>query len=188
MANGSESLPRASSSSPVVVPPPRLAPSSSQYTRGFVGERVTLNVYEFARFLDSPSLRALDKLGLGVYHSGLEVRGVEHTFTVQGIVATPPKIAHQCRWKLEVVVGYTLKTGAEVDAIIAALGRADPAGAFAVGRYSSARRNCNHFTDALARALTGRAIPGWVNRVAGLSAVLGISGPESMQSESDQRA
>ena len=39
-----------------------------------------------------------------------------------------------------------------------------------VVRYSAARRNCNHFTEALARKLLGASIPAWVNRSANVAA------------------
>ena len=38
--------------------------------------------------------------------------------------------------------------------------------------YNILKRNCNHFTDWLARRLTGRGLPAWVNRAAGIGVKL----------------
>jgi hypothetical protein len=79
-----------------------------------IGEEVTLNVYEFVRFKGSLSTLALESMGLGVYHSGVELRGAEHSFTVDGIATTSPKLATACRWKMSVIVGYTMLSTSKV--------------------------------------------------------------------------
>ncbi|GLT55028.1 hypothetical protein SLA2020_281820 [Shorea laevis] len=42
-------------------------------------------------------------------------------------------------------------------------------------------QNCNHFTDDITWRLTGKHIPGWVNRLARLGALCGCLLPETLQ-------
>ena len=148
-------------------PPPPPLPTPSRRSRS-IGEPVVLNIYEFTKLRGSASALALASAGLGIYHSGVELRGVEHSFTVQGIVASPPKRAHGCRWVTSITVGHTMLTEGEVEAVIGALALGPAAGTPAAGAnaaaaadggrfsaetYAVRRRNCNHFADVLCRAL-----------------------------------
>nr|GMD93332.1 deSI-like protein At4g17486 isoform X1 [Ipomoea batatas] len=47
--------------------------------------------------------------------------------------------------------------------------------------YHLISNNCNHFTDDMANRLTGKGIPGWVNRLAKLGALCNCLLPESLQ-------
>jgi hypothetical protein len=140
-------------------PPPRLpqphAASSSS--------PVFLNVYDvtaangYARWL-----------GLGVYHSGVQVHGVEYAYGAHegagsGIFEVSPRRCPGYAFREAVLVGSTELTRAEVRALMAELARDFPGDA-----YNLVSRNCNHFCDAACRRLVaGRArIPRWVNRLA----------------------
>ena len=79
-----------------------------------------LNVYEFVKLDRSPSFYALDMLGCGAYHSGVEVLGSEHCFTTHGIESSrPPKFAGVgYRWRESIVMGRTWLTNDEIEAAI----------------------------------------------------------------------
>ncbi|KAF2223087.1 PPPDE putative peptidase domain-containing protein, partial [Elsinoe ampelina] len=48
----------------------------------------------------------------------------------------------------------------------------EAAAAFKGTEYNLLTRNCNHFTDHVARRLTGRGLPGWCNRAAAVGLAL----------------
>ncbi|KAL8545599.1 hypothetical protein ACS0TY_005651 [Phlomoides rotata] len=47
--------------------------------------------------------------------------------------------------------------------------------------YNLISKNCNHFTDEVCLRLTGKSIPGWVNRLARLGSFCNCLLPESIQ-------
>lgn len=63
-------------------------------------------------------------------------------------------------------LGETERTYAEIEAIVDAL-RIH----FQGPDYHIIGQNCNHFSDALAKAVLGRGIPSYVNRLAGCGSV-----------------
>eukprot|EP00252_Welwitschia_mirabilis_P026157 TRINITY_DN8446_c0_g1_i2.p2 TRINITY_DN8446_c0_g1~~TRINITY_DN8446_c0_g1_i2.p2 ORF type:complete len:107 (+),score=24.73 TRINITY_DN8446_c0_g1_i2:509-829(+) len=42
-------------------------------------------------------------------------------------------------------------------------------------------KNCNHFTDDISKQLTGKHIPGWVNRLARIGSICSCLLPESIE-------
>lgn len=131
-------------------------------------EPVILNVYDMFWTNDYTS-----NVGVGVYHSGLEVYGREyayggHPFPFSGIFDIRPRdakeLGEQFKFKQSLHMGNTDFTEQEVDKIMEELGK-DYTG----DRYHLMSRNCNHFSGAFSQILTGRDIPNWVNRLAYIS-------------------
>jgi len=131
-------------------------------------EPVILNIYDMFWTNDYTA-----NVGLGVYHSGLEVYGREyayggHPFPFSGIFDIAPREANelgeQFRFKQSLHLGNTDFTGQEVDKILEQLGKE-----FRGDRYHLMNRNCNHFCGSFSQILSGRDVPAWVNRLAYMS-------------------
>jgi len=145
----------------------QIADESMRVSNGGVsgGEPVILNIYDMFWTNDYTG-----NVGLGVYHSGVEVFGREyayggHPFPFSGVFDIYPRHAHelgeQFRFKQSLHLGNTDFTSSDVEKILEELGR-DYRG----DRYHLMNRNCNHFSGSFSQILTGRDIPNWVNRLA----------------------
>ncbi|CAN6179069.1 unnamed protein product [Urochloa humidicola] len=128
---------------------------------------VYLNVYDI-----TPANGYARWLGLGVYHSGVQVHGVEYAYGAHdggssGIFEVVPRRCPGYAFRESVLVGATELSRAEVRAVMAELAADFPGDA-----YNLVSRNCNHFCDAACRRLVARArIPRWVNRLAKIGVV-----------------
>jgi len=131
-------------------------------------EPVILNVYDMFWTNDYTA-----NVGLGVYHSGIQVYGREyayggHPFPFSGIFDIAPReaaeLGEQFRFKQSVHLGNTDFTPHEVEKILEQLGKE-----YRGDRYHLMNRNCNHFSGAFSQILAGRDVPSWVNRLAYMS-------------------
>ena len=134
--------------------------------------KVVLNVYDInaenaERQLVSAANDLTINLGIGVFHSGLEVHGVEWAFgstaTGPGIQASSPRrcAPHQYKFRTSVEIGETPMSAFQVRRVIKAMGQMD---LYQGSSYHLFHNNCNHFSDHLSRLLTQKPIPLWVNR------------------------
>ncbi len=119
----------------------------------------------------------LAPLGIGVFHSGVEVCGEEyffagHPFDSSGICMCKPKEAQldgtTITFKKRVLIGETDKNKGEIHAIIDTLGRD-----FRGNDYTVLDHNCNHFSKMFSDQLIGttrryRPFPKHVNRIASI--------------------
>ncbi|KAK8637787.1 hypothetical protein V6N13_136247 [Hibiscus sabdariffa] len=106
--------------------------------------------------------------GLGVYHSGIEVHGKEygfgsHEFPVSGVFEVEPKNCPGFAYRRSISLGSISIPLSEFTEFIENI-----ASQYHGNSYNLVSKNCNHFTDDVARKLTGKSIPGWVNRLARL--------------------
>eukprot|EP01062_Namystynia_karyoxenos_P002685 TRINITY_DN10950_c0_g1_i1.p1 TRINITY_DN10950_c0_g1~~TRINITY_DN10950_c0_g1_i1.p1 ORF type:complete len:599 (+),score=187.69 TRINITY_DN10950_c0_g1_i1:78-1799(+) len=125
--------------------------------------RVTCNVYNLA-----PE-HTLEKMALGLYHSGIEVYGREWSFGGQsdpeyaemsGIFWVPPGSAADNLMK-KIDLGETSLSPQEMLDLVK---RVQPE--WKIGSYHILQRNCNHFASAFAQELKVKKPPGWINRAA----------------------
>ncbi|KAJ4902980.1 PPPDE putative thiol peptidase family protein [Raphanus sativus] len=107
-------------------------------------------------------------LGLGVFHSGVEVHGVEYAFGAHespstGIFEVEPKKCPGFTFRKSILVGKTDMAAKEVRVFMEKL-----AEEYRGNKYNLISRNCNHFCNEVCVKLTQKPIPRWVNRLARL--------------------
>ncbi|KAL6507007.1 hypothetical protein OROHE_022142 [Orobanche hederae] len=105
-------------------------------------------------------------LGLGVYHSGVEVHGVEyafgaHEYPTTGIFEGEPKICEGFTFRKSILIGWTNMSPGQVRGVMEEL-----AENYKGNAYNLINKNCNHFCNDACVKLSGNPIPNWVNRLA----------------------
>ncbi|XP_010417673.1 PREDICTED: deSI-like protein At4g17486 isoform X1 [Camelina sativa] len=141
--------------------------NSSFVDRGNVP--VYLNVYDLTPFNGYAYW-----LGLGVYHSGVEVHGIEYAFGAHeypstGIFEGEPKQCEGFTFRKSILIGKTDLGPLEVRATMEQL-----ADKYKGSSYNLITKNCNHFCDETCIKLTGNPIPSWVNRLARIGKISGF--------------
>ncbi|KAK4485809.1 hypothetical protein RD792_008456, partial [Penstemon davidsonii] len=105
-------------------------------------------------------------LGLGAYHSGVQVHGVEyafgaHEYPTTGIFEGEPKQCDGFTFRKSIQIGWTDMTHEKVKGAMEKL-----AEKYRGDAYNLITKNCNHFCNDACINLTGNPIPKWVNRLA----------------------
>ncbi|RZB58004.1 DeSI-like protein isoform A [Glycine soja] len=124
---------------------------------------VYLNVYDL-----TPINGYAYWLGLGVYHSGVQVHGVEYGFGAHerdttGIFEVEPRHCPGFTFRKSIFIGSTDMGPKDVRAFMERL-----AEEYSGNTYHLIQKNCNHFCEDVCVRLTGKSIPRWVNRLARL--------------------
>ncbi|KAF2313002.1 hypothetical protein GH714_008680 [Hevea brasiliensis] len=124
---------------------------------------VYLNVYDL-----TPINGYAYWLGLGIYHSGVQVHGVEYGFGAHdhpstGIFEVEPRQCPGFTFRKSILIGRTDLGPKEVRSFMEKLAQ-DYSG----NSYHLITKNCNHFCNDVCIKLTGKTIPRWVNRLARL--------------------
>ncbi|KAF2287262.1 hypothetical protein P3X46_007853 [Hevea brasiliensis] len=124
---------------------------------------VYLNVYDL-----TPINGYAYWVGLGIYHSGVQVHGVEYGFGAHdlpsaGIFEVEPRQCPGFTFRKSILIGRTDLGPKEVRSFMEKLAQ-DYSG----NSYHLITKNCNHFCNDVCNKLTGKTIPSWVNRLARL--------------------
>mmetsp|Transcript_4838 Transcript_4838/g.11568 ORF Transcript_4838/g.11568 Transcript_4838/m.11568 type:complete len:226 (+) Transcript_4838:94-771(+) len=155
--------------------------------RKFRGSTIVVNVYDL-----TPSNNYTFDFGVGAFHSGVVVSGTEYTFgghegSSSGIFTHSPKQAPGAQFRVSIDMGETDMSHQDVQREISALGDH-----FRGNAYHLILCNCNHFAAELCLRLTGKRLPGWVNRLAYMGSWvscllpkgMGVAHPESSDVQS----
>ncbi|XP_019234065.1 PREDICTED: deSI-like protein At4g17486 isoform X2 [Nicotiana attenuata] len=137
---------------------------------------VILNVYDL-----TPANQYTVWFGFGIFHSGIEVHGMEygygaHDFPISGVFEVEPKSCPGFIYRCSIPLGRIKMPPSEFQAFLENM-----ASEYHGDTYHLISKNCNHFTDDIAQRLTGKGIPGWVNRLARVGAFCSCLLPESLQ-------
>ncbi|XP_076927274.1 deSI-like protein At4g17486 [Bidens hawaiensis] len=121
-------------------------------------------------------------LGIGVYHSGVQVHGVEYAFgshehSSTGIFEGEPKRCDGFTFRKQILIGFTEKNRREVRRVME-----DLAEDYKGVSYNLITKNCNHFCNDACLRLTGNSIPRWINRLARIGALCNCIIPASLRS------
>lgn len=118
---------------------------------------VKLNVYDL-----HVANEFVAAIGLGLYHSGVEIDGREYVFgSGSGIADVAPRSAPNAIFRASIPMGSFDGGSREVARAVDEL-----RSTFPESGYDLVSRNCNHFADALVFELLRKHIPAWVNRAA----------------------
>ncbi|KAL0542082.1 hypothetical protein IC582_022171 [Cucumis melo] len=135
-----------------------------------------LNVYDL-----TPINNYLYWVGLGIFHSGIEVHGMEygfgaHEYPTSGVFEVEPKSCPGFIFRRSILLGSTDLSRAEFRSFMEHL-----SSEYHGDTYHLIAKNCNHFTEDVSMRLIGKSIPGWVNRLARLGSFCNCLLPESIQ-------
>ncbi|XP_056693069.1 deSI-like protein At4g17486 isoform X2 [Spinacia oleracea] len=149
---------------------------SSAAKNGEIETDVVMNVYDL-----TPLNQYTYWFGFGIFHSGIEVHGMEygfgaHDFPASGVFEVDPRSCPGFIYRCSIPLGRTSMSQSEFRSFIERV-----ASEYHGDTYHLITKNCNHFTDDLSFRLTGKKIPGWVNRLARTGAVCSCLLPESLQ-------
>ncbi|XP_014507720.1 deSI-like protein At4g17486 [Vigna radiata var. radiata] len=137
---------------------------------------VHLNVYDL-----TPANNYLYLFGVGIFHSGIEVHGMEygfgaHEYPTSGIFEVEPRNCPGFIFRRSILLGSTNMSYPEFHSFIECL-----SSKYHGDTYHLIAKNCNHFTDEVCQQLTGKPIPAWINRLARVGSFCNCLLPESLQ-------
>uniref|UniRef100_A0A5B7ADX4 Putative PPPDE thiol peptidase family protein n=1 Tax=Davidia involucrata TaxID=16924 RepID=A0A5B7ADX4_DAVIN len=150
--------------------------SKEQSNGGSSRALLYLNVYDL-----TPINNYLYWFGFGIFHSGIEVHGLEygygaHEYSTSGVFEVEPKSCPGFIFRRSVLLGSTDMSRSEFRSFMEHL-----SAKYHGDTYHLIAKNCNHFTDEVCMRLTGKPIPGWVNRLAQLGSFCNCILPESIK-------
>ncbi|KAH7665449.1 PPPDE peptidase domain-containing protein [Dioscorea alata] len=137
---------------------------------------VYLNVYDL-----TPMNGYFYWAGIGIYHSGVEVHGVEyafgaHDYPTSGVFEVEPRQCPGFRYRMSIFMGTTCLDPIQVRGFMELLSMN-----YNGDTYHLIAKNCNHFCKDACYKLTGNSIPKWVNRLARIGALCSCLLPSALQ-------
>ncbi|XP_024996210.1 deSI-like protein At4g17486 isoform X2 [Cynara cardunculus var. scolymus] len=135
-----------------------------------------LNVYDL-----TPVNNYLYWLGFGIFHTGIEVYDMEyafgaHEYSTSGVFEVEPKSCPGFIFRRSIPLGSTDMSPTEFRTFMEHLSNK-----YHGDTYHLIAKNCNHFTNEVCMRLTGKPIPGWVNRLAKVGSYCNCLLPENIE-------
>ncbi|KAL2249708.1 deSI-like protein At4g17486 [Sesamum indicum] len=137
---------------------------------------VYLNVYDL-----TPVNGYVYWAGLGIFHSGVEVHGVEyafgaHDYPSSGVFEVEPRQCPGFKFRKSIFIGTTTLDATQVREFMER-----QASNYNGDTYHLIVKNCNHFCKDICYKLTGKRTPKWVNRLAKLGSMFNCVLPETLK-------
>ncbi|CAK9140677.1 unnamed protein product [Ilex paraguariensis] len=137
---------------------------------------VYLNVYDL-----TPVNGYFYWAGLGVFHTGVEVYGVEyafgaHEYPTSGVFEIEPRQSPGFKFRKSIFIGTTDLDPIQVREFIEC-----QSASYNGDTYHLVVKNCNHFCEDICYKLTGNRIPKWVNRLARIGSLCNCILPETLK-------
>lgn len=137
---------------------------------------VFLNVYDL-----TPMNGYVYWAGLGIFHSGVEVHGVEyafgaHDYPTSGVFEVEPRQCPGFKFRKSIFIGTT-----SLDPIQVREFMERQSTRYNGDTYHLIVKNCNHFCKDICYKLTGKSIPKWVNRLAKIGSICNCILPEALK-------
>ncbi|XP_071733239.1 deSI-like protein At4g17486 [Rutidosis leptorrhynchoides] len=144
---------------------------------------VYLNVYDL-----TPMNGYAYWAGFGIFHSGVEVHGVEyafgaHDYPTSGVFEVEPRQCPGFKFRRSILIGTTCLNPLQVREFIE-----HHAASYNGDTYHLIAKNCNHFCNDICYKLTGKHIPKWVNRLAKLGSTFNFVLPEALKVSAVQQS
>merc|ERR1712224_173767 len=115
----------------------------------------------------------LKPLGTGAFHCGVEVYGIEWSYSDttsgqgEGIFTSKPRLCEGHAYCESVQMGGMASTEEEVLRLVLSM-----QATWTVATYHTLKKNCCHFSDEFCHRLGAGAIPAWVMNLAGAGAAI----------------
>jgi len=137
---------------------------------------VYLNVYDL-----TPMNGYVYWAGLGIFHSGVEVYGIEyafgaHDYPTSGVFEVEPRQCPGFKFRKSIFMGTTCMDPVQVRDFMER-----QSANYNGDTYHLIAKNCNHFCEDLCYKLTGNPTPKWVNRLARLGSLCNCVLPEALK-------
>ncbi|XP_054778608.1 deSI-like protein At4g17486 [Prosopis cineraria] len=124
--------------------------------------------------------------GLGIFHTGIEVHGVEYAFgahdhPTSGVFEVEPRQCPGFKFRKSIFMGTTSLDPLQVREFMER-----QAANYNGDTYHLIVKNCNHFCEDMCLKLTGNTIPKWVNRLARIGALCNCILPDALKTSTVQ--
>ncbi|XP_042508730.1 deSI-like protein At4g17486 [Macadamia integrifolia] len=137
---------------------------------------VYLNVYDL-----TPMNGYFYWAGMGIFHSGVEVHGVEyafgaHDYPTSGVFEVDPRQCPGFKFRKSIFMGMTCLDPIQIREFME-----HHSANYNGNMYHLIAKNCNHFCKDICYKLTGYKIPKWVNRLARIGSRCNCILPEALK-------
>ncbi|KAG4114006.1 hypothetical protein ERO13_D12G018600v2 [Gossypium hirsutum] len=119
--------------------------------------------------------------GLGIFHTGVEVQGVEyafgaHDYPTSGVFEVEPRQCPGFKFRKSIFMGTTCLDPVQLREFVE-----HQSASYNGDSYNLIYKNCNHFCEDICYKLTGNHIPKWVNRLARIGSLCNCILPEALK-------